>query len=104
MSKMPLWRLLYSCSKLSADEQGKIQDKLTDVSFTCGSPIEDLGDDLPVYTRSLNCYEPVEKLYYSGGYEAICVYCGSTDNLNDQEECSHLPQCADCSEIEKIKK
>ena len=56
-------RMLYSCTKLSADERGKIQDKLTDVSFTCGSPIEDLGDDLPVYTRSLNCYEPVEKLY-----------------------------------------
>jgi len=56
-----LWRLLYTCTKLSAEEQGKIQDKLVDVSFTCGSPIEDLGDDLPVYTRILNCYELVEK-------------------------------------------
>ena len=86
-----LWRLLYSCTKLSAEEQGNVQDKLADVSFTCGSPIEDLGDDLPVYTRILNCYEPVEKLYYSAGYEAIRVYCGSTDNLNVQEDSSHLP-------------
>jgi len=41
-----LWRLLYSCTKLSAEEQGNVQDKLADVSCTCGSPIEDLGDDL----------------------------------------------------------
>ena len=82
------------CTKLSAEAQGKIQDKLA----------EDLGDDLPVYTRCLNCYKPVEKLYCSAGYEAICVHCGSTDNLNAQDDCSFLPQCADCSEKEKMKK
>ena len=71
--------------------------------FYMRSPIEDLGDDLPVYTRILNCYELVEKLYYCAGYEAIRVYCGSTDNLNVQEDSSHLPQCAHCSDKEKIR-
>ena len=28
----------------------------------------------------------------SAGYEVIGIYCGSTDNLNAQEESSHLPQ------------
>ena len=26
-----------------------------------------------------NCYEPVEKLYYSADLEPICIYCSSED-------------------------
>ena len=65
-------------------------------------PIEDFDADLPVYTRSLNCYEPIEKQYYSAGYEPICVYCASTDKLKTNT--GYLPQCTDCAGKEEIKK
>ena len=105
---------IYSCNKLTDGEREKIQGSLSDVSFTCGAPIEDFDADLPVYTRSLNCYEPIEKQYYSAGYEPIekqyysagyepiCVYCASTDKLKTNT--GYLPQCTDCAGKEEIKK
>ena len=99
-----LWRLLYSCNSLSDEERQKVQDSLGSVSFTCGVPIEDFDADLPVYTRSLNCYEPIEKQYYSAGYEPICVYCASTDELDMTSNTGYLPQCGNCAGKEQIKK
>ena len=42
-----------------------------------GLSIEDLevGGIVNVYTGPLNCYDPVEKRYYTTGYTPICVYC-----------------------------
>lgn len=97
-----LWRLLYSCNKLTTEEWQKVQDQLSSVSFTCGAPIEDFDADLPVYTRNLHCFEPIEKQYYSAGYEPICVYCASKENLDMKTNTGYLPQCADCAGREEI--
>ena len=54
-----LWRLLYSCNKLTDEEWQKVQDLLCSVSFTCGGQIEDFDADSPVYTWSLNYRETI---------------------------------------------
>ena len=95
---------MYSCNKLTNEEQQKVQDLLDGILFTCGAPIEDFDADLPVYTRTLNCYEPIEKQYYSAGFKPICVYCASTDNLDMKSDTGYLPQCTDCAGKEEIKK
>ena len=66
--------------------------------FTCGSSIEDLelGDIVNVYTRPLNCYEPFEKVYYSAGYNPICVYCG--DDCASVSQSQNDPLCEECKD------
>ena len=44
--------------------------------------------------RQLQCEEPVEKLYYSMGYEPICIYCSSEDNLDIPND--SYPICEFC--------
>ena len=97
-----LWRLLYACVKLTNEERQKVQETLNTVSFTCGAPIADLDSDLQVYTRALHCFKPIEKQYYSAGYETICVYCASSENLDTSSD--HLPQCNGCNGKQKVKK
>lgn len=99
-----LWRLLYSCTKLSAEEQRKIQDKLADVFFYMQVTYWRSGWWLTSVYENLELLRTGWKLYYSAGCEAICVYCGSTDSWNVQEDSCHFPQCAHCSDKEKIKK
>ena len=56
-----------------------------------------------VFVRGLRCYEPLEKLYYSvGSYEHICIYCCSSDNISQKQDC--YPQCAACGNREVIKR
>ena len=47
---------------------------------SCGAPFQEL--EVPaglidvVFVQSLNCFQPIEALYYSAEYEAIlCIYC-----------------------------
>ena len=73
-----MWRLLYSKKKLKAADRRLLALKLYDVAFSCGALLQDL--DLPnplneVYIRTIACFEPIEKLYYSAGYEPIRFYC-----------------------------
>ena len=67
-----LWLLIYSEAKLTQVQKSSLQDGLWDSVFTCGSSIEGLELEgivnVNVYTRPLNCYDPVEKQYYSAGY------------------------------------
>ena len=98
-----LWRLLYSKKKLKADDRQRLEQELDGLMFTCGSSLEEL--DLPaplkeVYIRNVNCADPIEKLYYSAGYDLICIYC-ATDVTADSPE--YYPQCSDCTQL-KIKK
>ena len=80
-----MWRLVYAPHKLSSADKHKLSKCLEDHTFTCGSNLSDLNlmDTLgEVCVRDLNCYDPVEKLYYSvKNYEAICIYCSTTDGL-----------------------
>jgi len=63
-----MWRLLFSQKKLSVRDKKQLQDILADIAYTCGATLEelDLPDNLKsVVVRVHNCYDPVEKLYYS---------------------------------------
>ena len=55
-----------------------------------------------VFTRSLNCNEPIERLYYWTKSLDICVHCSSesVSPWNDTEE--FYPQCENCYEKSKI--
>ena len=74
-----MWRLIYAKHKLSLNQRKAIQDLLEGMSFSCGSPLQDL--DLPsdlvdeVFIRDLYCTDPIEVLYYSATYDPICIYC-----------------------------
>ena len=43
----------------------------------------------------MNCHEPIEALYYSAKYEAICVYCAKPQRFTDEKL---YPQCSDCKD------
>ena len=99
-----LWRLLHVYSKkrkLSAQDKTEIQSVIDDISYTCGATLQEL--DLPdkfscVYVREHNCFDPIEKLYYSAGFEPICIYCAA----EDVEDCN--PKCSACSDRPLVKK
>ena len=46
-----------------------------------------------MHFSNLRCEDPVEKLYYSAGFEQICVHCSSVDDLPDK----NYPICGSCS-------
>ena len=63
----------------------------------------ELSDSLSeVCVRDLQCYDPLEKLYYSMNYEPICIHCCSEDNLVSVQGC--YPQCESCTHKEPVKK
>ena len=92
-----LWRLLFSKRKLSVKDRAELQAILDDIAYSCGATLEEL--DLPekfscVYVREHGCFEPIEKLYYSAGFEPVCIYCaeeGVEDGSND-----YYPMCSTC--------
>ena len=74
------------------------------MTYTCGATLQEL--DLPdkfscVYVREYNCFDPIEKLYYSAGLEPICIYCAA----EDVEDCNDFyPKCSACSDRPLVKK
>ena len=79
------------------------QSILDDISYTCGATLDEL--ELPdrlagICVKDHCCYDMVEKLYYSCGYDPICIYCSSED-VEDSPE--FFPQCQECKQP-KIKK
>lgn len=103
-----MWRLVYSRYKLTGREKQTLDDALEQYTYTCGAQLSDLGLDgrlgsENVCMRSIRCYEPLEKLYYSvGTYEKVCIYCCSSEKLVLKED--FYPQCADCARKEPVKK
>lgn len=65
-----MWRLIYSPNKLKAEDKKEYSRENLIVLH--------LAESLSV--RQLQCEEPVKKLYYSMGYESICIYYSSGDN------------------------
>ena len=62
---------------------------IDDISYTCGATLQEL--DLPdkfscVYVREHNYFDTIEKLYYSAGFEPICIYCAA----EDVEDCNEF--------------
>ena len=71
-----MWWLLYAPRKLSSVARQELKSLLEDYTFSCGAALSDL--ELPsvlseVCARDLQCYDPVEKLYYSVHYDPIIV-------------------------------
>jgi len=61
-------------------EKEELQLFFDDVSYTCGGTIQelDLSEKFScVFAREHNCFDTVEKLCYSAGYDLICVHCAS---------------------------
>ena len=78
---------------------------LDEYTFTCGATLSDLelSDSLSdVCVRDLQCYDPLEKLYFSMNYNPICIHCCSEDNLVSVQGC--YPQCESCKHKEPVKK
>ena len=58
---------------------------LDDYTFTCGATLSDLelsSSLSEVCIRDSQCYDPLEKQYYSMKYDPICVHCCSEDNIS----------------------
>ena len=83
----------------SSSDRRLLALKLDDLAFSCGASLQDLDFPAPlneVFVRSVNCFDPIEKLYYSAGYEPIYLYCaGQVDTAT--ESTSYYPQCIHCS-------
>lgn len=85
----------------------KVNAALDGLSFSCGSPSQDLDleDNIlsEIYVQDLHCGDPVEPLYYSANFQDICVYCCEDiqENLTSKE---YYPQCQDCKHKEHIAK
>ena len=100
-----MWRLIYAKHKLSPRQRKTLQDLLEGMSFSCGSPLQEL--DLPsdlvdeVFVRDLNCSEPIELLYYSAKYDPICVYCAKEEPFSHEK---FYPQCKDCKHMPPMSK
>ncbi len=95
-----VWRLVFSKKKLSVAARTTLQSILEEVSYTCGASLEDL--DLPeslrqVVIRDHRCGDSIEKLYYSAGYEDICIFFAATSDLVEDLPSSAYPICDSCN-------
>ena len=93
-----LWRLLFSKRKLTIAQQKMLEQILADVTYSYGATLNDL--DLPselsaVCVREHQCGDPIEKLYYSAGYDPICYYYCSEDIYNSVTP-EFYPMCVLC--------
>ena len=81
---------------------GKSKDTLDCVGVHSLGVKEVTGMMDTVFTRNLDCNEPIERLYYSAKFADICVHCSSesVSPWNDTKE--FYPQCESCSEKTKI--
>jgi len=87
------WRLLFCKHKLTVQEVSDLQSILDDISYTCETTFEDL--ELPgrltnVFVKDHGCADSIEKLYYSCGFEPICVHCAS-EEVEDTGNSYSLP-------------
>ena len=91
--------------RLSSAARQQLATTLESLTFTCSASLLDL--ELPAYlsnvcVRDLQCYDQVEKLYYSMNYDPICIHCSSEDNLQTAE--GYYPQYRECNEKERVPK
>ena len=102
-----MWSLLYSPRKLSSIAWQKLVTILDDYTFICGPTLSDLelsGRQSKVCICDLQCYNPLEKLYYSMNHDSICIHYCSEDNAVSVQGC--YPQCEKCKhkDLEPVKK
>ena len=51
-----------------------------------------------VYVRNINCFDPIEKLYYSAGYTPIYIYCAEEVEV-DVVSSEFYPQCLQLQKV-----
>ncbi|XP_064639098.1 uncharacterized protein LOC135494758 [Lineus longissimus] len=101
------WRLLHKKKdRLRQNDRIKLEQCLETISYTCGSKltevIRDDDDDTAsplddIYVReNLTCNSNVELPYYSAGYDPICIYCASEDELLILS--GMYPYCQNCKD------
>ena len=93
-----MWRIIFAKYKLSQHQRNYLQLILDDHMYTCGTSLSELN--LPeeynyVEIRDHDCYDPIERLYYSAKNEPICIYCGECQPYTSDNQ---YPQCDDCSD------
>ena len=93
-----MWRLVFSRYKLSLSQRLSLQSILDNYEYTRGATFSDLH--LPeefkdVDVRDHDCFDPIEKLYYSAKYTPICVHCGVEEPYTKEKE---YPVCVNCSD------
>jgi hypothetical protein len=101
--------LLHSKNKVKGHDQQVLDQALEEIIYSCGANVCDVADDgqlqcfNAVYSRiDLSCQSNIELPYYSARFEAICIYCGTTDNLQaDLPE--YYPLCKICCDEGKQK-
>ena len=100
-----MWRLVYSKCKLTAAERLQLDNALSYYTYTCGATLSDLdfnGRLADVCIRDVQCYDPLEKLYFSMNKDLICIYCCGSANLITKEGC--YPQCNNCESKPPVQK
>ena len=66
--------------------------------YSCDATLEDLvmpPELCTVCVRDRQCGDPMEKLYYSAGYDPVCYYCAS-EIVNDSIAVEFYPMCTSC--------
>ena len=99
-----MWRLIFSKFKLDQRKKKHLQKALEQFTYTCGARLSslDLGEEFKnVEVRVHSSYDPIEKLYYSAGFDPICVYCASVCSFSSED---FYPQCSACSEHPPVSK
>ncbi len=95
-SECNMWRIIFSKYKLKKDQRAYLQALLEKYMYSCGASLKDL--DLPeeyndIDIRDHDCYDPIEKLYYSAKNPPICIYCAKDHPYTCSDK---YPECNDC--------
>ena len=101
-----MWRLLFSKRKLTIPQRRTLERTLADIVYSCGATLEDLvmpPELSTVCVRDHQCGDPMEKLYYSAGYDPVCYYCAS-ENVDDSIAAEFYPMCTSCVDKECVRK
>ena len=100
-----MWRLVYATKKLTKAQQKTLMSALDGMSFSCGSPLQDLEMDHElkdtVFVRNMNCCDSIEILYYTAENEPICIHCGQLEPFSNDIS---YPQCDSCKDKPAISK
>ncbi|ESO88715.1 hypothetical protein LOTGIDRAFT_165499 [Lottia gigantea] len=107
------WRCMHSKRMLKKKDRDELGVVLDSILYSCGSSFQGMchsdeeGDNQNnvlnhVFVRAnLNCRTEMEYTYYSANYEAVCIYCASS---NPQQKEGYYPQCEDCTQKPTVPK
>ena len=117
------WRVIYSKSKLSLQEDNELTRILDGIQYTCGDTFYDLANSINIQSsngtddsmkklfsivkvnNTLTCNSPIEISYYSSGLynETLCFNCGiECEEQHNHDE--YFPYCEDCNVLVVNKK